>query len=204
MRQRRARDALRLHVLGESADPRYRGASHERAVHASIRHRGPRSACDARAHARHRMELASAPTRSSRRGEGPLRLRLPQRRCARGSLEARRSRDARVGRDLDDETLARSVDPDRNDATRSGSIWSTWSRTAISTARSQRSCSRSSDGLLAISTSWTTRTGRASGPASTRSSAAASARSSRSSTPACRRAAGTALALPCRSCCTSR
>src|SRR5512132_1918958 len=63
-----ARDALRLHVLGASPDPHHRRATDGRAVHTAIGDRWARPARNARAHARCRIQLASALTASTGAG----------------------------------------------------------------------------------------------------------------------------------------
>src|SRR5439155_2464899 len=97
----RARDALRLQLLGASADPHDSRSADRSAVHAELGERRPRPACHDRAYARCRVQLAPPVTAPSRGGvaQDPRDSRLPQRRGAGRSLEARRSRDARVGRD---------------------------------------------------------------------------------------------------------
>src|SRR5437762_1508600 len=97
----RARDALRLQLLGASADPHDRRSADRSAVHAALGDRRPRPACHARAYARCRVQLAPPVTAPSRGGvaQDARDSRLPQRRGAGRSLEARRSRDARVGCD---------------------------------------------------------------------------------------------------------
>src|SRR2546428_5142762 len=97
----RARDALRLQLLGASADPHDSGTADRSAVHAALGDRRPRPARHARAHARCRVQLAPSATAPSGGGvaQDARDRRLPQRRGADRSLEARRGRDARVDRD---------------------------------------------------------------------------------------------------------
>src|SRR6266545_3413329 len=84
----RARDALRLHVLGAPSDPRDRGAVDRCAVHAAVGDPGPGPSGDARAHPRCRAELAAPATAASGGGvaKDASHLRLPHRRGVERSL----------------------------------------------------------------------------------------------------------------------
>src|SRR5512132_2554190 len=86
----RARDALRLQLLGAAPDPRDRRAAHRWAVHAAFGHRRARPSRDAGAHARCRVQLAATtatPTRG-RVAEDARDHGLPQRGSADRSLDA--------------------------------------------------------------------------------------------------------------------